>query len=86
MVFIPKSKGHGIKASFHLAEERTGSFHLQAILLTGVPLVNGGPQTAISGLIGNFRGSNQIKQSIQVFIIQLKHAQSAAMSNEEKTR
>lgn len=42
-VFVPQSEGHGIKASFHLAEERTRGFHFQAILLTGVPLINGGP-------------------------------------------
>lgn len=49
-MFLPKSEGHGIKASFHLAEEGTGGLHLQAVLLTGVPLVNCGPQTCISGL------------------------------------
>lgn len=41
--FIPKSEGHSIKASFYFAEEHTGSFHLQTVLLTGVPLINGGP-------------------------------------------
>lgn len=63
VLFIPESKGHGIEASFYFAEERTGSFHLQAVLLTGVPLINRGPQTSISGLVINDRG---LKQSVSV--------------------
>lgn len=66
VVFIPESKRHGIKAPVNFAEERTGSFHLQAVLLTGVPLINGGPQTSISGLIVNEKSEKTI---ICLFII-----------------
>lgn len=47
---LPESEGHGIEASLNLAEESARGLHLQAILFTGVPLINGGPQTSISGL------------------------------------
>lgn len=51
-LITPKSKGHGIEASLHFTEEDAGGFHLQAVLFTGVPLVNGGPQASVFGLVG----------------------------------
>lgn len=46
----PKSEGHSIKTSLHLTEEHSGGLHLQPILLTGVPFVDGCPQASISCL------------------------------------
>lgn len=55
LTFRPQSERHGVKALFHLAKEDAGGFHLQAILFPGVPLVNGGPQAAVSSLKGRMK-------------------------------
>ena len=47
---LPESEGHGVEASLHIAEEHAGGLHLQPVLLTGVPLINGGPLASIPGL------------------------------------
>lgn len=59
VLVIPKSKGHCIKTTFHLTEERTGGFHLEAVLLAGVPLINSGSEASISGLVGKQKDENK---------------------------
>lgn len=47
---VPQSEWHGVKSSLHLTKEHPGSLHLQAILLAGVSLVNGGSLARVSSL------------------------------------